>query len=97
LLPFFECYNLRTWMSYLGHYDLMTHSRFNTWCHNKISKACWSSKTFDLQTFFHEMHLIHMTTSEESLRVLFLTSSLAIDLVHYTDVSRGLPQQIQVD
>jgi hypothetical protein len=29
-----------------------------------------------------ETHLIHMTTSEESLRVLFFTHSLAVDLVH---------------
>jgi hypothetical protein len=29
----------------------------------------------------HETHLIHMTTSEESLRVLFFTRSLAVDLV----------------
>jgi hypothetical protein len=25
---------LRTRMSYLSHYDLMTHSNFDTWCHN---------------------------------------------------------------
>jgi hypothetical protein len=55
------------------------------------------SKTFDLQPFFHETHLIHMTTSEESLRVLFFTHSFAIDLVHYTDMSRGPPQQIQAE
>jgi hypothetical protein len=33
-------------------------------------------------TFFQETHLIHMTTSEESLRVLFFTRSLAIEVVH---------------
>jgi hypothetical protein len=33
-------------------------------------------------TFFHETHLIHMTTSEESLRALFFTRSLTVDLVH---------------
>jgi hypothetical protein len=38
---------------------------------------------FRFATFFHETHLIHMTTSEESLRVLFFTRSLTIDLVHY--------------
>jgi hypothetical protein len=37
---------------------------------------------FRFATFFHETHLIHMTTSEESLRVLFFTRSLAVDLVH---------------
>jgi hypothetical protein len=37
---------------------------------------------FRFATFFHETHLIHMTTSEESLRVLFFTPSLAVDLVH---------------
>jgi hypothetical protein len=39
-------------------------------------------KDFRFATFFHETHLIHMTTSEESLRVLFFTRSLAVDLVH---------------
>jgi hypothetical protein len=37
---------------------------------------------FWFATFFHKTHLIHMTTSEESLRVLFFTRSLAVDLVH---------------
>jgi hypothetical protein len=37
---------------------------------------------FWFATFFHETHLIHVTTSEESLRVLFFTRSLAVDLVH---------------
>jgi hypothetical protein len=31
---------LRTQMLYLSHYDAMTHSHFDTWHHNKISKAC---------------------------------------------------------
>jgi hypothetical protein len=64
--------------------------------HNKISKArrannmTRDSKSVNLThfrrlsicTFFHETHLIHMTTSEESLRVLFFTHSLTVDLVH---------------
>jgi hypothetical protein len=37
---------------------------------------------FRFATSFHKPHLIHMTTSEESLRVLFFTCSLAVDLVH---------------
>ena len=37
---------------------------------------------FRFATFFHKTHLIHMTTSEESLRVLFFTRSLTVDLVH---------------
>jgi hypothetical protein len=37
---------------------------------------------FRFATFCHKTHLIHMTTSEESLRVLFFTHSLAVDLVH---------------
>jgi hypothetical protein len=37
---------------------------------------------FRFATFLHETHLIHMTTSEESLRVLFFTRSLTVDLVH---------------
>jgi hypothetical protein len=37
---------------------------------------------FRFATFLDETHLIHMTTSEESLRVLFFTRSLAVDLVH---------------
>jgi hypothetical protein len=31
---------------------------------------------------FSQTNLLHMTTSEESLRVLFFTLSLTIDLVH---------------
>jgi hypothetical protein len=81
-------------MSYLSHYDIMTHSHFDTWHHNKISKARRanemtrdsklqvSDKDFRFATFFHETHVIHMTTSEEPLRVLFFTHSLAVDLVH---------------
>jgi hypothetical protein len=83
-------------LSYLSHYDIMTHSPFDSWHHNKISKArrannmTRDSKSVNLTHFrrlsicnlFHETHLIHMTTSEESLRVLFFTHSLAIDLVH---------------
>jgi hypothetical protein len=30
---------LRMWMLYLSHYDIMTHSHFDTWHHNKISKV----------------------------------------------------------
>jgi hypothetical protein len=56
-----------------------------------------SLEDIQFATFSHETHLIHMTTSEESLRVLFFTHSLAVDLVHQTDVSRGPPHQIQVD
>jgi hypothetical protein len=37
---------------------------------------------FRFATLLDETHLIHMTTSEESLRVLFFTCSLAVDLVH---------------
>jgi hypothetical protein len=37
---------------------------------------------FRFATFLHEPHLINMTTSEESLRVLFFTRSLTVDLVH---------------
>jgi hypothetical protein len=37
---------------------------------------------FWFATFSHETHLIHTATSEESLRVLFLTRSLTVDLVH---------------
>jgi hypothetical protein len=92
-------------------FDIMTHSHFDTWHHNKISQArraknmTRDSKSVNLTHFgrlsicnlFHETHLNHMTTSEESLRVLFFTHSLAVDLVHLTDVSWGPPQQIQVD
>jgi hypothetical protein len=91
----FGMLQLRTWMSYLSHYDIITHLHFDTWHHNKISKAQWANKidswlkllvrltleNFWFATFFHRTHLLHMTTSEESLSVLFFTSSLAIDLV----------------
>jgi hypothetical protein len=30
-------------MSYLSLYDIMTHSHFDTWHHNKISKARWAN------------------------------------------------------
>jgi hypothetical protein len=56
-----------------------------------------SLEDFRFETFSHETHLIHMTTSEEPLRVLFFTRSLTVDLVHQTDVARGPPHQIQVD
>jgi hypothetical protein len=81
---------------YLSLYDIMTHSHFDTWHHNKISKARRANnmtrdsksvnltrfEDFRFATFLDETHLIHMTTSEESLRVLFFTRSLAVDLVH---------------
>jgi hypothetical protein len=87
---------LRMWMLYLSHYVIMTHSHFDTWHHNKISKArranemtCDSKllvrltlEDFPFATFFQKTHLSHMTTSEESLRVLFFTCSLTVDLVH---------------
>jgi hypothetical protein len=87
---------LRMQMSYLSHYDITTYSHLDTWHHNKISKACRANKIdlrlqlharltfkdFRFATFFHKTHLIHMTISEESLRVIFFTHSLAIDLVH---------------
>jgi hypothetical protein len=41
-----------------------------------------SLEDFWFATFFHHTHLFHMTTSEESLRVLFFTLLLTIDLVH---------------
>jgi hypothetical protein len=37
---------------------------------------------FRFATFSYKTHLIHMTTSEESLRVLFFTQLLAVDWVH---------------
>jgi hypothetical protein len=85
-------------MSYVSLYDIMTHSHFDTWHHNKISKACRAnnmtrdsknvnlthslSKTFDLQPFFTKHISFTWQPSEESLRVLFFTHSLAVDLVH---------------
>jgi hypothetical protein len=59
-----------------------------------------SQTTFEhfwFATFLHKTHLIHMTTSEESLIVLFFTQSLTLDLVHLTDMSQGPPQQIQLN
>jgi hypothetical protein len=50
--------------------------------HDSKLKVKLTFEDFWFATFFHETHLIHMTTSEESLRVLFFTHSLAIDLVH---------------
>jgi hypothetical protein len=101
-LPFWTL-QLRMWMSYLSHYYIMTHSHFDTWHHNKISKACWANKIdswfklqvrltvkdFQFVTFFHKSLLLHMTTSEESLRLLFITHSLTIDLVHRLTCQEG--------
>jgi hypothetical protein len=61
-------------LSYLSLYDIMTHSHFHTWHHNKISKAHQAnnvtrdSKSVNLTHFqrlsicnlFHETHLIHI-------------------------------------
>jgi hypothetical protein len=66
LLPFFEHYKLRMQMFYLSHYDIMTHSHFDTWHHNKISKACRASKTFNLQPFF-----TNASHSHDNLRRVF--------------------------
>ncbi len=66
-------------MSHLSHYNIMTYSHFDTWHHNKISKARRANKigswlqlqvrlTFEdfwFATLFHKPHLIHMTISEQ--------------------------------
>jgi hypothetical protein len=52
---------------------------------------------FQFATFFPQnTSPSHDNLKKESLRVLFFTCSLAIDLVHKTDVSEGPPKQIQV-
>ena len=48
----------------------------------QISKIPPRLEDFRFATFSSQNHLIHTTTSEESLRVLFFTRSLAVDLVH---------------
>jgi hypothetical protein len=53
-------------VSYLSHYDIITHSHFDTWRHNKISKARRSSKTFDLQPFFTK-HISFTRQPQKSL------------------------------
>jgi hypothetical protein len=50
--------------------------------HDSKSVNLTRFEDFRFATFLDKTHLIHMTTSEESLRVLFFTRSLAVDLVH---------------
>jgi hypothetical protein len=88
LLPSFEHYN---WGRNCRTSVIITlwHSYFNTRNHNKISEACQANeidsgfqlqvrltfKDFQFVTFFHKTHLLHMRTSEESLRVAPLLHS----------------------
>jgi hypothetical protein len=74
-------------VSYLSHYDLFaySHSIQDIQCMSydpRLKKVHPSSQRLSICTLFMKTHLIHMTTSEESLRVLFFTCSLTIDLLH---------------
>jgi hypothetical protein len=79
---------LRMRMSYLGHYDPFAYSHLiqdiQQMSHDpRLKKNCTQdSRRLSICTLFTKTHLIHMTTSEESLRVLFFTRSFAVDLVH---------------
>jgi hypothetical protein len=54
-------------LSYLSLYDIMTHSHFDTWHHNKISKACQASnmtrdsKSVNL-THFQRLSICNLTS-----------------------------------
>ena len=52
------------------------------WVVIKKLQVSLTFEDFQFATFSHKTCLVHMTTSEESLRVLFFTRSLTIDLVH---------------
>jgi hypothetical protein len=61
-------------LSYLSLYDIMTHSHFDTWHHNKISKACKASnmtcdsKSVNL-THFQRLSICNLTShSHDNLR-----------------------------
>jgi hypothetical protein len=79
---------LRMRMLYLSHYDPFSYSHLiqdiqpMSYDPRLKKVAPKLSKTFDLHTFLMKTHLIHMTSSEGSLRVLVFTYSLAVDLVH---------------
>jgi hypothetical protein len=49
---------------------------------SKLQPSKTHSWRLSICKLFTKTHLIHMTTSEESLRVLFFTHSLVIDLIH---------------
>jgi hypothetical protein len=74
-------------MSYLSHYDPFAYSQsiqdIQQMSHDpRLKKLHQDSRRLSICTLFTKTHLIHMTTSEESLRVLFFTHSSAVDLVH---------------
>jgi hypothetical protein len=62
---------LRTQMSYLSLYDIMTHSHFDTWHHNKISKArrannmTHDSKSVNL-TYFWRLSICNLFSRDTS-------------------------------
>jgi hypothetical protein len=78
---------LRMQMSYLGHYHLFAYAHstedVQQMAYNpRLKKLHPSPQRLSICTIFMKTHLIYMTTSEESLRVLFFTHSLTVDLVH---------------
>jgi hypothetical protein len=72
-IPTNLCSCILTW-----YHENLLHPDTNCMFHTILQHFTWPS----LHTPFHKTHLLHMTTSEESLRVLFFTCSLTIDLVH---------------
>ncbi len=66
-----ECWRRQPWMFYLSHYEIMTHSHFDTWHHNKISKARQAnnmtrdSKTVNL-THFRKLLICNLLSRNTS-------------------------------
>jgi hypothetical protein len=88
LLPFFEHYN---WGCECCTPVIMPYShsiqhiqQISKWAlpNSRLQPRETHSLRLSICKLFTKTHLIHMTTSEESLWVLFFTHSLAIDLVH---------------
>jgi hypothetical protein len=96
LLPFFECYNwgcqchtsviMTLWPTHTLKHDITTKypkpAKLMKWLVIQKLQVRLTLKDFWFATYSHKTHLINMTTSEESLTVLFFTSSLTLDLVH---------------
>jgi hypothetical protein len=85
LLPFFERYNwgrkcctsviMTLWPTHTSIHDITTRypkpAEVTIWLVTQKVYSWLTFKDFWFATCFHKTHLIHMTTSEESLRVLF--------------------------
>jgi hypothetical protein len=84
-------------MSYLSHYDIMTHAHFDTWHHNKISKACRANEMTHDSKLWVWLNLEDFRESPRANQpwLLRVTSGKSKSRVSARETTRRQPDQVE--